>query len=237
MTLSISAVVTTYNSAAYLGQALDSVFAQTYPVAEVIVLDDGSADDGATARVAQGYGARVRYIYQANGGCGAARNAGAAAASGTHLAWLDGDDYWAADKLERQVAVLTADPTVKAVFAHAHQFISPELAGAEAARLDVPEAAMPGRYASTLLLARAAFERVGPFATDMAVSEFIDWYARAVEHGLRIVMLPEALVWRRVHGNNNSRRRAQERSEYARVLKAALDRRRAASAKPGGAAQ
>jgi len=237
-TLAISTVVTTYNCAAYLGEALASVLAQTHAAAEVIVIDDGSTDDGATARVAQGYGERVRYFYQANGGIGAARNAGAAAAQGTHLAWLDADDYWTADKLERQVAALAADPALEAVFAYMQQFISPDVAGTAAvAGLEAPAEAMPGRCASSLLLTRAAFERVGAFATDMAVSEFLDWYARATEIGLRAVMLPEVLTGRRIHASNNGRRRQLERAEYARVLKASLDRRRAAANKPGGGGQ
>lgn len=237
MTVEISAIITAYNCSAYLGEALDSALAQTRLPAEVILLDDGSTDDGATARLAAGYGERVRYVYQPNAGIGAARNAGAAAARGTHLAWLDGDDYWTSDKLAVQAAALAADPALEAVFGHVRQFISPEVAGTPAAAgLEVPTEPMPGRYASTLLITRAAFARVGGFATDMAVSEFIDWYARATESGLRMAMPPEVVVWRRVHASNNSRRQRLATPEYARVLKAALDRRRAAANKAGGAA-
>jgi len=235
--MNISVIITVYNCAAYLGEALDSVLGQTLPPGEVIVLDDGSTDDGASARLAASYGARVCYIYQPNAGIGAARNAGAAAATGTHLAWLDGDDYWTPDKLAVQAAALAADPALEAVFGHVRQFISPDVVGTPAADgLEVPAAPMPGRYASTMLITRAAFARVGNFATDMAVSEFIDWYARATDSGLRMAMPPEVVVWRRVHANNNSRRHRQDKLEYARVLKAALDRRRAAGPKAGGAA-
>ncbi|MCC7361702.1 MAG: glycosyltransferase family 2 protein [Anaerolineales bacterium] len=227
--MDISVIVTAYNIAAYLGEALASVLAQTYPAAEVIVLDDGSTDEGATARVAQGFGARVRYVYQPNAGIGAARNAGAAAARGSHLAWLDGDDYWEPEKLATQVAALKADPTLEAAFCYIRQFISPDIAGTPAAAgLQAPLEAMPGRCASTLLLTRPAWERTGLFATGVAVSEFLDWYARAGEAGVRMVMTPEALAWRRIHAGNNSRRRSQEIREYAQILKAALDRRRAA---------
>ncbi len=231
----ISVIVTAYNCAVYLGEALASVLAQTRPAAEVIVLDDGSTDDGATTRVAQSFGERVRYVHQANGGIGAARNAGAAVAGGTHLAWLDGDDYWMADKLEQQAAALEADPALEAVFTHLRQFISPDIVGTTAAaQLEAPTEVLPGRTAGTLLIARAAFERLGGFATDMAVSEFLDWYARATEDGLRMAMLPDVLAWRRLHAGNNSRRRRQARPEYARVLKAALDRRRAAAKQAAG---
>jgi hypothetical protein len=75
---------------------------------------------------------------------------------------------------------------------------------------------------------RAAFERVGPFRTDLKFGEFIDWFARAVELGLRHRLLPEVLLWRRLHDDNlGIRERQSLPSDYAAVLKAALDRRRA----------
>jgi hypothetical protein len=64
----------------------------------------------------------------------------------------------------------------------------------------------------------------------VSVGEFIDWYARANEQGLKLLMLADVLVWRRIHGTNSTLRHRQQRPEYARILKAALDRRRAAAA-------
>jgi glycosyltransferase involved in cell wall biosynthesis len=224
--IAISALVTAYNCAPYLGEALASVLAQTYPVAEVIVLDDGSSDAGATARAAQSFGERVRYLHQPHQGIGACRNAAAAAAQGDWLAYLDGDDLWEPGKLERQAAALAADPALEAVFTHIRQFVSPDIVGTPAgARLVAPANPMPGRHASCLLVARAALERLGGFATHLDIGEFIDWYARAEEAGLRMTMLPEVLAARRIHATNNSLR--QTRQEYAQVLKTMLDRRRA----------
>jgi hypothetical protein len=79
----------------------------------------------------------------------------------------------------------------------------------------------------TLLVKRPAFDRVGLFKTDLKVGEFIDWYARAMELGLRSKMLPELLLWRRLHRTNQGVRERQSVTDYARVLKASLDRRRA----------
>ena len=105
----VSAIVTTYNYAAYISAALDSVLGQTRPPDEVVVIDDGSTDDTSqiVARYAQ---AGVRYLRQENQGAGAARNRGICETQGDLLAFLDADDLWLPDKLERQLACLAARP-------------------------------------------------------------------------------------------------------------------------------
>jgi glycosyltransferase involved in cell wall biosynthesis len=87
-----SVIIPTYNRAALLCTALDSVFAQTFTDYEVIVVDDGSTDG--TAAMVASYGGRVRYFQQQNKGPGAARNLGAQHATGEYLAFLDSDDLW-----------------------------------------------------------------------------------------------------------------------------------------------
>ncbi|HNQ05316.1 MAG TPA: glycosyltransferase family 2 protein [Thiobacillaceae bacterium] len=93
-----SVVIPAYNAAGCLARAIDSVLAQTWPAHEIIVVDDGSGD--ATAQVAAGYQDRIRCLRQENAGVSAARNAGARAASGDWLAFLDADDWYYADRLK-----------------------------------------------------------------------------------------------------------------------------------------
>src|SRR5271168_3299780 len=97
MTADISVVVPTYNRADLLARAVESALAQTIPVREILIVDDGSTDD--TERVAAGFAAPVRYIRQANGGVASARNTGIAAAAGEWVAFLDSDDEWVPTKL------------------------------------------------------------------------------------------------------------------------------------------
>src|SRR4051812_30004149 len=100
--MTISAVIPTYNHAKYITFAIDSVLAQTKPVDEIIVVDDGSVDG--TREVVEQYRGRVQYVRQENAGVGAARNNGARLATGNWVAFLDADDGWLPDKIALQSA-------------------------------------------------------------------------------------------------------------------------------------
>jgi glycosyltransferase involved in cell wall biosynthesis len=105
VTAVFSAIIPTYNRAEFVAQAIDSALDQRLPAdaeVEVIVVDDESTDT--TPQVAAGFGARIIYLRQTNRREGAARNAGAARASGTYFAFLDSDDYWLPGKLAADLA-------------------------------------------------------------------------------------------------------------------------------------
>ena len=104
----VSVVIPAYNCERYLGRAIRSVLAQTYPRIECIVVDDGSTDG--TAEVIDRFGSAVRAIRQENGGAAAARNAGIRTATGRYIAFLDADDYWLRNKLELQIHILEKNP-------------------------------------------------------------------------------------------------------------------------------
>jgi glycosyltransferase involved in cell wall biosynthesis len=222
----VSVIVPAYNAEPYLADALESVFAQDYPDLDVIVVDDGSDDD--TAGVAERRGTRVRLFRQPNRGAGAARNAGIDAARGSFVAFLDADDLWVDGRLAAQLAVANADAAVDFVFGHVEQFVSPEVAAADAARVECPEGSVPGYTVGALLARAQSLRQVGRFREDVRVGEFIDWYARAADLGMRSEMLPVTVLRRRIHSTNLGIRRRDAAGDYAVVLKAALDRRRAA---------
>ena len=219
-----SVVIPVYNVERYLAEAIESVFAQTRATLEIVVVDDGSTD-GSRA-VAEGYARRVRVVSQAHKGIGAARNRGLEEVRGEYVAFLDADDVWEPRKIELQLAAIESDPLLDIVFGHLENFVSPEVVetGADALRHEGP---MPASVASAALVSRSAFERVGVFPTDRAVGEFLDWHLRAREAGLRELMLPDVVARRRVHRDNSTFRLRDRRGEYASILKASLDRRRA----------
>lgn len=104
----VSVIIPTYNRAWIVGEAIDSVLAQTYGNMELIIVDDGSVDQ--TRALLARYSDDAIILHQANQGVSAARNRGIAAAGGSLIAFLDSDDLWLPDKLDRQVAFFKANP-------------------------------------------------------------------------------------------------------------------------------
>lgn len=99
-----SVIITNYNYKDFLPEAIESVLAQSHPVAEVIVVDDGSTD-GSASLVRERYGTRVTLIESENGGQLSAFRLGVSRASGDYIAFLDADDAWMSDHLERAAAI------------------------------------------------------------------------------------------------------------------------------------
>ena len=116
----VSVIIPTYNRAHIVGEAIASVLAQTFGDFEVIVIDDGSSDD-TSAVVGKCRDARVRYFRQPNRGLPGARNRGIAEARGDIVSFLDSDDLWKPEKLEREVRFFGACPETDAVFADAEE--------------------------------------------------------------------------------------------------------------------
>ena len=105
----VTAIIPAYNMEAFLGRALESALAQTYPNLEILVVDDGSTDQ--TRASAERFAARdprVRVVSVPNGGVAAARNLGTRMARTPYVAYLDADDLWHPEKIARQVAEMAA---------------------------------------------------------------------------------------------------------------------------------
>jgi glycosyltransferase involved in cell wall biosynthesis len=179
----VSVVIPSYNYAHYVGGAIDSVLAQTYPHREVIVVDDGSTDG--TDRVLASYGDRIRVVDGPRRGVSATRNAGVAVARGEVLALLDADDAWRPSKLARQLPLLEEDPTVGAVGCanHVHDGAGRTIAVrfypnppddrlARMRAIAVREVWVGGSNSGCLMW-RAQFEDVGGFDETLRAAE--DW--------------------------------------------------------------
>jgi glycosyltransferase involved in cell wall biosynthesis len=220
----VSVMIGVYNGARYLGEAIDSVLAQTKPAAEVIVVDDGSEDE--SGAIASTYGAPVRCIRQERGGMAASRNRAIQEAIGSYFAFLDADDRFPPEKLERQLGVFHDDPELDVVYGHVSEFLSPDLDEGARSLLRAPMHDVPWPTPNLMLVRREAFFRVGLFSTDLKVGIGVDWNARANEAGLRSAVPPFVALERRLHGQNNGIRERQFKPQYLHVLKAALDRRR-----------
>jgi glycosyltransferase involved in cell wall biosynthesis len=227
----VSCIVPAFNAQEYIEETLASIHAQTYTSIEVVVVDDGSTDDtaGAVAR----FRPKVRYLYQENAGPAAARNRGIEETRGDMMAFLDADDVWHPEKLERQMARFEARPELDYCVTHVQNFWIPELqTEADQFKGHPRSNPVPGYSSATMLAKRSLFEAIGCFDTTLQHADAMAWFLRASEHGAIGELLPDTLVFRRLHDLNRSRVHGKRSgSEYLQLLKAKIDRQRALARK------
>lgn len=220
----VSVVMPVLDGERYLEAALDSIVEQGHPDLEIVVVDDGSTDG--SADIASQYTDIV--LRQEHRGLGTALSRGVAATSGELLAFLDADDLWTAGRLDTMLAALDADGELGAVLGQVEQFFSPDLDPAHRDRLQVAAMTIPGFVQGAMVIRRAAFDEVGSFDAALSAAPILDWWQRAEDAGLRHRMLDAVVLRRRIHASNHTHTLGGAlRSEYARMLKQGLDRRRA----------
>ncbi|HWP47775.1 MAG TPA: glycosyltransferase family A protein [Candidatus Limnocylindrales bacterium] len=219
----VSVVVPIYNSARYLGEAIESVLAQTYRPIEIIVVDDGSTDE--SARVAQWY--PVRYYRQPHSGPGAARNRGIMEAHGEFLAFLDADDVWMPEKLEVQVGYLIEHPDVQYTTTRIEFFLEPGCPfPATLLRQEILEGDWSVRLIQTLVARRQVFNHVGIFDPQMSTAEDVDWFARANDLGTPMAVIDRVLLLKRIHDRNTSVNMAENMQNVFIALRRSVARKR-----------
>ena len=244
----VSAVVPVYDGRPYLAEALASALAQTWArsparsrrALEVVVVDDGSTDGSpevaasfAEARAGSSSPVQVRVVRRPHRGVAAARNAGVAAARGRLLAFLDQDDRWTPDKLERQVAHLEAHPEDGFCLARQRLFLEPGVERPGWLKPELLEKDQPGYVPGTLVVRREVFDAVGPFDEGRPVASDADWFLRAKDAGVGMAMLPDVLLERRIHRANQSAQTLQGTSELLHAVRASILRQRRRAAEEG----
>ena len=219
----VSVIIPVYNGARYLRACLESVFAQTYRPFEVIVVNDGSADDSGV--IAQSF-PDVHYIQQSNQGVAAARNNGIEAARGEFYAFLDQDDLWKPEKLKLQIEYLQSHPEIGYTLTQQQFFLEPGATLPPWFRKELLAAVHTGWVLGTLVVRRATFEQVGNFAIGYSAANDSDWFFRAKAAEIPMAVVPELLLLKRIHEANDSARAKEVLSELLKVVKSSLDRQR-----------
>ena len=204
----VSVVIPTYNRADLLEEVLRSVLQQTYQDFEVIIVDDGSTDDTRERVAAFQSDPRVRYIYQENRGLAGARNTGIRASQGDYIAFLDDDDIWLRDKLEKQMSLMTANDQADVVYC---DFRFVDLVGnlltkqyqRPASRGTLYEDLMYSNViagsGSAVLIRAKCFAEVGLFDEDLPACEDQDLWRRMALAQHNFVYLDEVLLYIRWH--------------------------------------
>ena len=224
----VSIVIPAYNASNYLAEAIDSALAQTYPYVEIIVVNDGSKDDGATERIALSYGDKIKYYYKENGGSSSALNMGIANMTGEWFSWLSHDDLYVPEKLEKQIEYINVSgidisELPKHLFFSASDLIdaSGKIIRAcnldEARRLKEKIDAFPHNgyliaepteylfHGCSCLVHREAFADVGTFDEKLRLLNDVDFWYRLYAANYKVHYLPEPLVKGRVHAKQVSK--------------------------------
>ncbi len=208
--MSISVVIPAYNAARLLPETLRSVLAQTLPADEVLVIDDGSTDD--TADVAEAFGAPVRVIRRSNARQAASRNFGVQEATGEWIAFIDADDLWLPNKLERQMQELVENPRADLCYTARVHFIETDGVKKMGSTVHVPppEGIRKALFRNTVfmpssvLMRRSAFLASGGFDTSFRILEDWDLWMRLEKAGTEFVACEDPMLLYRVHANNTS---------------------------------
>jgi glycosyltransferase involved in cell wall biosynthesis len=202
----VSIIIPAYNAAEFMGETLDSVFAQTYKNWEVILVNDGSSDTAQLEQVLQRYPSNLTYIKQENQGAAVARNIGLRAANGEFVAFLDADDRWLPAFLEKQINLLKST-SADVVFADAMLFGDSRLEGRTFMQLNPPTGEVTAEnllalkatvLTSTVLARKAVILEVGLFDVSLRRGQDFDLWLRLAKAGARFATSREVLAHHRI---------------------------------------
>ncbi|MFN0277451.1 MAG: glycosyltransferase family 2 protein [Pyrinomonadaceae bacterium] len=201
----ISVIIPNYNYGRYLRQAVQSALDQTLRPHEIIVVDDGSTDE--SKEILRGFGDSIKIIEQSNKGVAAARNNGAEIADGEFLAFLDADDYWHNEKLEKQMEKFDSDAEIGFVHCghsnvdengvHLDDYISGQEGWVASELLRFQEVVI----ANTIIVRREVFKKVGGYDTNRELHPSEDWdLCYRLARVCKLGFVRESLLYYRQHG-------------------------------------
>jgi glycosyltransferase involved in cell wall biosynthesis len=216
----VAAVVPLFNGRRFIRQTVESILAQELRPREIVVVDDGSTDGGADL-LADLPG--IRLVTQPNAGEAAARNRGIRESTAPLIALLDQDDLWLPRKLAMQAEALDAHSSIDWVSAQ-HRLIVED--GTRWFRRDLLGKTLSAELPGTMMIRRAAFERIGLFREDLKFGSDVDWIWRARDAGMKSLLVEEVLLLRRMHRANSSIDRAAFMSGLLKAAHSGIQRKR-----------
>lgn len=203
----VTIVVPVYNGANYMKEAIDSALAQTYKNIEIIVVNDGSNDNGETKKIAESYGNKIRYIEKENGGVSTALNLALKEMTGDYFSWLSHDDRYYPNKVEKEVEeiikhdkntivysnfdLMDENSNVYLTIHHDHKMLT-----------EKPDYALLRGCISgiTLLIPKEAMDKYGPFDEELrCVQDYLKWFEML--DTCTFVHMEDVLASSRVHKN------------------------------------
>jgi len=229
----VSVIVPVYNGYSFIQEAILSVWNQTRPADEIIVVDDGSTDgsDKIIEQLKLQSPVPFKHIRQNNRGSAASRNVAVRAASGDVISFIDVDDIWNKDYLKIQLSHLNSTDNPGYVICHFLSFLDEEVIGEQKEKphwvrkehLDKPQ---PGYLPSCFVVKRSVFEKLGMFNEGLRFVYDMNWFKMSRDIGIPFSIEKAVLVNRRIHLNNKTRNIPQLQKYVLKVVRAGLKRNR-----------
>jgi glycosyltransferase involved in cell wall biosynthesis len=204
----VSVIIPNYNYSQYICEAVESVLLQTYPNVEIIIVDDGSKDN--SLEVLEKFGDKIKILAQQNAGVSVARNNGVANSNGEFIAFLDADDIWLPEKIERQISLFLNDKTLGLVHVAVQDIDASGknlgthfdgLSGEVSHELLLFKRAVILGGGSGIMIPRKIFDEVGGF--DLRLSTSADWdIFYQISSRYKVGFINEILLKYRLHGLN-----------------------------------
>jgi len=206
----VSVIIPNYNYAQYVCEAIDSVLNQTYKNIEIVVVNNGSTDN--SLEVLEKYTKKITLVNQGNLGQSGARKSGLEKATGDFIAFLDADDKWDKQKIEKQLLLFT--PKVELVYCginlfseNAQKIIATEIptfrGSCSEAFIDYPGVSIVLSGESTSIFTRSLLDKVGGFDPELNSAAGWDFFRRCSKFS-EFDFVPEPLTNYRLHSSNMS---------------------------------
>lgn len=206
----VSIIIPVYNGSDYLRQAIDSALAQTYKNIEIIVVNDGSIDDGKTEKIAKSYSKKIRYYKKENGGVGSALNFGIKKMKGKYFSWLSHDDLYKKNKIESQIEYInklnkdivvysdfeSIDKDSKLIQKRILDHIPPDFF-----RVELMEKSF--LHGCTLLIPKKYIDQLGSFNEKLETTQDYHYWFKLAEV-IEFHHISKILVSGRIHGDQGS---------------------------------
>lgn len=229
MTKKVTIIIPVYNGSNYLSEAIDCSLAQTYKNIEVLVVNDGSTDEGKTEAVAKSYGDKIRYIHQENGGVAAALNTGIKNATGDYVSWLSHDDLYIPEKIEIEMNTLEKLKDKNTIIFSNFELINGKgkfLAKTDFLNNESVEEFCQGFYpvikaginGCTTLINKKCFDEVGLFDTKLRTSQDYDMWLRLLQK-YPSYCIEDSLVKYRIHEKQDTNKNPVVEKESNEIWK------------------
>ena len=232
----ISAIIPVYNGRAFIRSTMESVWNQTLPPSEIVLVDDGSVDGSIQLlqELAEESPIPCTIFQQANKGPASSRNLAVRHSTGSIIAFLDQDDIWHPEYLATQVQRISLTPYESYSICHFNYFVD---AGYLQRHGEIPAwvrpefltRPQPGYLPSCMVMYKDVFLKVGNFDESLRSGYDTDWIVRAIDSGVELDINTEVLVDRRIHSENQTSNVAALHKDAIRMVHKMILRRRALS--------